>query len=229
MRHPLRVFRLPGKDNGSIAGSFKVLVAKGSFIDQIRVQQAPVQRTRTGRKRFQQDFSLSNLLGRRTPTVDNLFKPKFEQRNADGKLLLHSGFGNMGGLLFKNTVNLNRLGRFEHLVANPCDPLRLNISRDAQNHVMQVVKSMIALIKQFRSNLRNTLNRTSDVDPNRMFQVKRIQKVKKDSPLGIVFIHLDFLPDDPLFFLNGLLRKIRGLDKIEQDFQGFINVFRAGK
>ena len=62
-----------------------------------------------------------------------------------------------------------------------------------------------------------------------MHRIQTPQKIEQHPPLGIVLAHPDLLPDDPLLLFHRLLGEIGRLDKIEQDFQGFLEAVGTGK
>ena len=59
--------------------------------------------------------------------------------------------------------------------------------------------------------------------------VHGLQIVEHDPPLGVVVVHFDLLADNALLFADGFLCKVRGLYKIQQNFQGLVNLARGGE
>ncbi len=200
------------------------------LVDQAGVQQPAEKRGCVGGQRLQQDIRLGNLLGRRPSGSARLLKAELEQRNRDGHFLLRPRFHDVLRLRLENPLHMVRGVRgLQHFVTHLQHAVRLHVPRDAQDHVVQVVKGPVAAVQKLRRDFGDAVGRARNVDFDRVRVVKRPQQVEQHAPLRVVVVHPDFLPDDALFLLHGLLRKIGGLDEIQQDFERLVDVGRAGK
>ena len=79
-----------------------------------------------------------------------------------------------------------------------------------------------------RRDLRDAFHRARNVVFNRMLVVQHTQEVEEDAPLRVVVVHFDLLSDDALLLFDGLRRKIRGLDEVQQNLKRLICLLRAG-
>ena len=62
-----------------------------------------------------------------------------------------------------------------------------------------------------------------------MVVIERLEQIKLDAPFAVIVIHANFLPDNPLLFLNRFLCKIWPAYKIKQDFERLLKPIRTGE
>ena len=108
-------------------------------------------------------------------------------------------------------------------------PLRVHVADDAQGHVAGLVEGIVALVEGFGGDVGDGLPAPGQGDAQGVVLVQRPLEVLVHPPGGVVFYHLNLLPDDALLLVHALLGEIALRDKGEQGAQVLLEPLGAVK
>ena len=104
-----------------------------------------------------------------------------------------------------------------------------NVRVLTKEDIVEIIKCVIALIKQIGIDFRYGFGGSRNVDFNGIVFIHYREKIEKQNPRGRIVIHTDFLSDYALFFSHGFLGEIWVLNKIKQNVKGIEKTVGAGK
>ena len=198
-------------------------------IDQPFVKKPAVKRRRIPGKHFKQDIRLELFAQGALRRIVGLLEAEHEQRRGHIELFLNIRLHNLRRLVREIALNSELRRLFEDTVRHLEHFVNGHVARDGERHIIQVVKRVVAAIQKVGRDLRNRINGPCDINAHGMHLIERAQAVEHDLPVRLILVHPNFLPDNALLLLHGLLREIWRLHKVQKDLQRCLEIARTGK
>ena len=88
------------------------------------------------------------------------------------------------------------------------DLLHAGVARCGQHHIARGIERLAAVVEHLRRYAGNALHGTRNVAADGVAVVQALAQAGDEPPVGAVVVHLDLLPDDALFFGDGLLGEV---------------------
>ena len=121
------------------------------------------------------------------------------------------------------------LAGLQHFVADFKHLLHGHVACNAESHIVEIIKGVVAVVELFGGDFRDRLDRTCDVDFNRVVMVHILEHIEHHAPVGRIVVHLDFLTDNALLLCHGFRSEVRVLNKVEQNLKALLEPVGAGK
>ena len=107
--------------------------------------------------------------------------------------------------------------------------LHRGVAGSSQHHIARGIKGLAAVVQHGGRNLGNALHRARDIAADGVAVVQALEQAGDEPPVRAVIVHFDLLPDDALFFCNGLLGKVGVPHHAQQHIQTFIQLLGGGE
>ena len=128
---------------------------------------------------------------------------------------------NLIGLVLEIALDGVLFAGLQHLVTDTENIIGLKVARDTEHHIVEIIKSIVAVVEELGGDFGDRLYRSRDVYLNGMIAVHFFEHIEHNAPLGGIVVHTDFLTDNALLLRDCLLGKVRTLNEVEQDLEAF--------
>ena len=228
LRHPLRVSRTAFEDDRRVTGTGEVLIAEAR-VDEPFAKKALVEFAGLPSHDVHEEVREDPLLHVADGRLVGLLEAERESGDGDGEFLGDGRPHDVCRLALVGTLHKDFGRLLQTVVADGEDVVHGHVAGTGQDHVVQVVKALIALVQKVCRDVGDGLLGAGDVDLHRVFVVEGLEQVEEDLPARLVEVHADLLPDDALFLLHRCLREVGVLDEVEEDLEVLLEVGRAGE